>query len=76
MNRDAYTEARAEATPDDLVSVGLYGIGVDLDPSPEGVERLLTWEEMGIDHVVVRAGPLEGGHAEAKERIRFLAGED
>lgn len=75
-NRDAYTEARVGADPDDLVSIGLYGIGIDLEPSSEGLERLRAWEELGFDHVVVRAGPLEGGHAEAMERIRFLGSED
>jgi len=76
LNRDAYTEARAGADPDDLVSMGSYGIAVDLESSPEGVERLIRWEDLGIDQVVVRAGPLDGGHAEACERIRFLASED
>jgi alkanesulfonate monooxygenase SsuD/methylene tetrahydromethanopterin reductase-like flavin-dependent oxidoreductase (luciferase family) len=76
LNRDAYTEARAGADPDDLVSMGSYGIAVDFEPSPEGVERLIRWQDLGIDQVVVRAGPLDGGHVEACERIRFLASED
>jgi alkanesulfonate monooxygenase SsuD/methylene tetrahydromethanopterin reductase-like flavin-dependent oxidoreductase (luciferase family) len=76
LHRDAYTEARTGADPDDLVSIGVYGIAVDLEPSAENAGRLLAWEELGFDHVVARAGPLEGGHAETKERIRFLASED
>jgi len=76
LNRDAYTEARAGADPDDLVSMGSYGIAVDLESSPEGVGRLIRWEDLGIDQVVVRAGGLGGGHAEACEGIRFLGRED
>jgi alkanesulfonate monooxygenase SsuD/methylene tetrahydromethanopterin reductase-like flavin-dependent oxidoreductase (luciferase family) len=76
LHRDAFTEARAGADPYDLVSVGLYGIAVDLESSPEGVERLIRWEDLGVDQVVVRAGTLDGGHAEACDRIRFLASED
>lgn len=76
LHRDAYTEARAGTDPDLLVSIGQVGIAVDLDPTTENVGRLAQWEELGIDHVVLRAGPLEGGHDDASARIRFLADED
>jgi alkanesulfonate monooxygenase SsuD/methylene tetrahydromethanopterin reductase-like flavin-dependent oxidoreductase (luciferase family) len=76
LHRDAYTEARAGADPNDLVSTGMFGIAVDLESSPDAIDRLIRWEDLGIDEVVLRAGPLEGGHAEACERIRFLASED
>jgi alkanesulfonate monooxygenase SsuD/methylene tetrahydromethanopterin reductase-like flavin-dependent oxidoreductase (luciferase family) len=76
LNRDAYTEARAGADPNDLVSTGMFGIAVDLEASPDGVDRLIRWENLGIDEVVLRVGPLEGGHAETCERIRFLTSED
>ena len=36
--------------------------------------RLRAWETMGVDQAILRAGPLDGGHDEARERIRFLAG--
>ena len=76
LRRDAYTEARAGADPNDLVSAGIFGIAVDLESTPDGVNRLMNWEDLGFDHVVVRAGPLDGGHTQATERIRFLASED
>lgn len=76
LHRDAYSEARAGTDPNDLVSAGNYGISVDLKSSPDGADRLMQWEDLGFDQVVVRVGPLEGGHAEACERIRFLASED
>ena len=76
VHRDLYTEARAGCDPLDLVSAGLYGIAVELEATSKGQSQLEAWEEAGIDQVVVRAGPLEGGHAEARERIRFLASED
>jgi alkanesulfonate monooxygenase SsuD/methylene tetrahydromethanopterin reductase-like flavin-dependent oxidoreductase (luciferase family) len=76
LHRDLYTEARSGADPHELVSAGLYGIAAELDSTPAEVDRLIRWEDLGIDHVVIRAGPLEGGHAEACERIRFLTSED
>ena len=76
LHRDAYTEARAGADPNDLVSSGIYGIAVDLDLSSNGVDRLARWEDLGFDHLVVRAGPLDAGDTHASERIRFLASED
>jgi alkanesulfonate monooxygenase SsuD/methylene tetrahydromethanopterin reductase-like flavin-dependent oxidoreductase (luciferase family) len=76
LHREAYTEARAGVDPNDLVSMGLYAIAAELEISPEGVDRLIGWEDLGVDHVIARVGPLEGGHTEACERIRFLASED
>lgn len=76
LHRDAYTVARAGIDPDLLVSMGMLAIAVDLDPGPEAVDRLMRWEELGLDEVIVRAGPLDGGHVEACERIRVLASED
>jgi alkanesulfonate monooxygenase SsuD/methylene tetrahydromethanopterin reductase-like flavin-dependent oxidoreductase (luciferase family) len=76
LHRDLYTEARAGADPHDLVATGFYGIAVELESTAKGREQLEGWEEAGIDQVVVRAGPLEGGHDEARARIRFLASED
>jgi len=76
LHRDAYAEARSGIDPHDLVSMDAFGIAVELGPAPDAVERLIRWEELGIDHVVGRVGPLEGGHAEACERIRILASED
>ena len=76
LHRDAYTEARAGIDPNDLVSMASCGIATELDASPDGVERLIGWEDLGFDEVLVRVSSLEGGHAEACERIRFLASED
>ena len=76
LNRDAYTEGRAGADANDLVSIGLVGIAVELDPVAESAERLKRWEDLGIDEVVVRIRPLENAHEDASARIRFLAHQD
>jgi hypothetical protein len=73
LNRDAYTEARASAEADDLLSMGMVAVAVELDSLAEGDRCFEAWEDLGIDEIIVRTRPLEGGHAEAKERIRFLA---
>ena len=70
--RDAYAEGRAECAPEDLVSVSVFAAVADLEPDAAGGERLAAWEEMSIDHAVLRAGPLSGGHEEAMRRIRAL----
>lgn len=75
LHRDLYTEARAGADPVDLVSPGRVAIAVDLEPGDEGAARIEAWEEAGFDEVVVLAAPLEGGHDEARARIRLLADE-
>jgi len=72
VHRDAYSKSRAEADPNDLVCVHAYAVAADLTPGEAGLERLTRWEESGFDHAVARVGSLEGGHAEALERIRFL----
>lgn len=76
LNRDAYTEARAGADPDDLVSIGVVGIAVEIDPSARDIEKLERWEDLGFDEILLQTRPRDGGHNEAKERIRFLANED
>ncbi len=73
LNRDAYSEARAEASADDLLSMGMVAAVVELDSLADGDRCLEEWEDLGIDEVVVRTRPLEGGHGEAKERIRSFA---
>jgi alkanesulfonate monooxygenase SsuD/methylene tetrahydromethanopterin reductase-like flavin-dependent oxidoreductase (luciferase family) len=72
VHRDAYSESRSEADPNDLVCVHAYAVAADLEPGEAGLERLARWQASGFDHAVARVGPLEGGHAEAVERIRFL----
>lgn len=74
LHRDEYAKARAGADPNDLVSTGVYGIGVDLEASPAAVDRLLHWEALGFDHVIVRAAAQGAGDDEAGALIRFLAG--
>lgn len=73
IHRDAYTESRAECDPNDLVSVAAVGVAAELEASEAGGERLASLESLGIDEAILRVGPLEGGHEEALERIRFLA---
>lgn len=75
LSREAYAEARAGADPNDLVSAGIYGVAVDLETSPAGIERLIRLEELGFDEVVVRAGCFEAGSTRASEQIQFLASE-
>lgn len=72
VHRDAYGEGRAEAEPEDLVCVHAFGALGDLEPGEAGAERLAAWEALSIDHAILRAGPLPGGHADAVERIRAL----
>ncbi len=76
----------ASAKPDDLVCASTYAVAAD--PSEAGETGLAAnggggrtsrdWLEelsaIGIDHVVLRAGPLEGGHEETCRRIRWFAG--
>lgn len=77
LHRDAYLKARAGIDdPSGLVSMGCYGIAVELESATGNADRLIEWENLGIDEVVVRVGPLEGGHLEACRRIRFLASEE
>jgi alkanesulfonate monooxygenase SsuD/methylene tetrahydromethanopterin reductase-like flavin-dependent oxidoreductase (luciferase family) len=72
---NAYLEGRAQANVQDLVCESTFAAA--LDCRAEDLEaRLGAWERMGIDRAIVRVGPLEGGHSEALERIRRVAGED
>ena len=84
-HRECYAAARSEAKPDDLVCASTYAVATD--PSEAGETGLAAmgrggrssrdWLEelsaIGIDHVVLRAGPLEGGHEETCRRIRWFA---
>lgn len=72
VHRDAYAEARAEAEPLDLVSPHVFAVAADLAPDDAGRGRLRAWEELGVDEAIVRIGPLPGGHADARDRLRFL----
>lgn len=85
-HRECYAAARGDAKPDDLVCASTYAVAAD--PSEAGETGLAAsgraartsrdWLEelsaIGIDHVVLRAGPLEGGHEETCRRIRWFAG--
>jgi alkanesulfonate monooxygenase SsuD/methylene tetrahydromethanopterin reductase-like flavin-dependent oxidoreductase (luciferase family) len=73
LNRDAYSEARAGADADDLLSMGMVAIAVEPESLVDGDGRFEAWEDLGIDEVVIRTRPVEGDHEEAMERIRFLA---
>lgn len=75
IHRDAYSECRAEADPHDLVSVHAFAAAGDFEPGEAAIERLSKWEALGFDHAVARVGPLDGGHTEALERIRFVTSE-
>ena len=70
IHRDAYAEGRAEANPEDLVSVHAFGVLGDFEPGDDAAERLGRWAELQVDHAILRAGPLEGGGEEARQRIR------
>jgi len=85
-HRACYVGARAEADPEALVCAEAYAVAID---PAEGSERALAarrgaggpcardWLEAlaarGIEHVLLRAGPLDGGHDEACRRIRWFA---
>jgi alkanesulfonate monooxygenase SsuD/methylene tetrahydromethanopterin reductase-like flavin-dependent oxidoreductase (luciferase family) len=73
IHREAYLEARRSADPDRLVSTGTVGIAVEFAPLGQDRARLEEWEDLGFDEIIVRTRPAEGGHEEAKERIRYLA---
>ncbi|MFO0689894.1 MAG: LLM class flavin-dependent oxidoreductase [Myxococcota bacterium] len=86
-HRACYFEARAEASVDALANAGLFAVAVDLQDGSELAEEaragragpggrawLDALEAAGFDAVVLRAGPLEGGHGEACRRIEWLAG--
>ncbi len=70
IHRDAYAEGRAEVAPEDLVSGHAFGVLGDFESGEAARARLARWEELQIDHALLRAGPLEGGTDEARRRIR------
>ena len=75
VHRDAYTEARAGADPHDLVCTFTYAVVGDLESDQAGRDRLVAWEELGIDEAVIRLDvddPVDWG----KDRIRSLAVDD
>lgn len=72
IHRDAYSESRSESDPNDLVSIHAFGVAGDLAGGEEGADQLAAWEALGVDHTIVRAGPLGGGHDEAVSKIRYL----
>jgi len=86
-HRACHGEARALADVDALVNVGAFAVAVDLAEASEVAAEARTgragpgarawladFEAAGFDAVVLRAGPLEGGHEEACRRIAWLAG--
>jgi len=75
LNREAYLQARADVDANDLVSIGVVAAAVELDSASDGVGRFAEWEELGFDEVILRTRPVDGGHEEAKDRIRLLANE-
>jgi alkanesulfonate monooxygenase SsuD/methylene tetrahydromethanopterin reductase-like flavin-dependent oxidoreductase (luciferase family) len=72
LHRDAYRASRAEVDPLDLVCIHAFGVVGDLEPGAEASQRLSGWEALEVDHAVVRAGPVVGGHDAALDRIRLL----
>lgn len=86
-HRACYFEGRAEAEAGLLANVGVFAVAVDLPDDSEiateartgragaGIRGWLEgFEAAGFDAVVLRAGPLEGGHDETCRRIEWLAG--
>ncbi len=83
-HRACYVSGRATADPRELVCGESFGVVADLAAGSEraraaeglGARALARdWleelEGMGLDRVLLRAGPLEGGHAAACARIRW-----
>ncbi len=73
LHRDTYRAARAQIDPSTLVCHDWFAAAVDLDPGEGGASRFAQCQRLGLDEVILRAGPLEGGHEQAMRRIRFLA---
>jgi len=69
----AYRAGRAEAEPEDLVSVEAFGVLADLMPGQESVDRLAGWEALGVDQAVARFDPAVARPGELDGLIRFLA---
>lgn len=80
-HRECYVSGRSGADPEDLVCVSAYAVATDppedWDAAAGNGSDLRDWldelEALEIDQVVLRAGPLELGHAEACRRIQWLA---
>ena len=72
IHRDAYRSSRSEADPMDLVCVHAFGAVADFEPGNSAVDKLGRWDALELDHAVLRAGPLEGGHAAGLDRVRLL----
>ena len=72
LHRDAYAAARAACDPLDLVSEHAFAVLTDLDPGAEGEGRIAELAQLAVDQIVLRLAPLERGHDQALERIRFL----
>ncbi|MEM9174418.1 MAG: LLM class flavin-dependent oxidoreductase [Myxococcota bacterium] len=70
IHRDAYAAGRAEASPEDLVSVHAVAVLGDFAPGDAADERLARWAGLGIDHAILRAGPVDGGGETVRQRIR------
>lgn len=86
-HRACHGEARALADVEHLANVGVFAVAVDLPEASEVAAEARTgragpgarawladFEAAGFDAVVLRAGPLDGGHDEACRRIEWLAG--
>lgn len=74
IHRDAYRAGRAEAEPEELVSVENFGALADLEDASAAAERIEAWAGLGLDHAILRAGPMTGGHDETLRRIRTFSG--
>lgn len=80
-HRECYVSGRSGADPEDLVCVSAYAVATDppedWDAAAGSGSDLRDWldelEAIEVDQVVLRAGPLELGHAEACRRIQWLA---
>ncbi len=80
-SRACHAAGRAEAPVDALVCEAAYAVAADPPEDWAAVGRgvrsardfLGGLEAIGIDRVLLRAGPLDGGHEETCRRIRWFA---
>lgn len=80
-SRACYVAGRAEARVDELVCEAAHAVATDPPEAWNAVGReaqgsrdfMHELEAIGIDRVLLRAGPLDGGHEETCRRIRWFA---
>ena len=80
-SRAAHAAGRAEASAEALVCDAAHAVAADPPADWEAPGRgsrgakdfVAELEAIGVDRVLLRAGPVDGGHAETCRRIRWFA---